>query len=144
MLRFITHRRADVAKEVLEELEFFYLRLEQLVSWQYLMHYDEWGKTFNDIFRSHFLIAKLKAHKLKKTKVNSCLESMKKNISILTGRQRLITQIDSQGQLFYKAEVPKAEKEFNNGWKQFCEEWANLKDILYIEGHYEMPDKPSI
>lgn len=44
----VISRRADNANKILEELEFFYLELEQLVSWHYFLDWREWGASFKE------------------------------------------------------------------------------------------------
>lgn len=142
--QYIASRRADVAKDILEGLEYFYLRLEQLVSWQYLLAWDEWGKTFNDILRSHFLIAKLKAQRLQNTDITKQLEIMQQCAQKLPGNQRLTTQHTPQGQLWWKDEASKGQTDFEAAWRQFCEEWAALKRLLIVEALYDMPRKQKV
>jgi hypothetical protein len=137
----VANRRADVAKDVLEGLEFFYLRLEQLVSWQYLLGWDEWGRSFNEILRSNFLIAKLKAQRLQIEDVSKHLEVMQKCVQKLPGNQRCTAQLTPQGQQQWKAEAPKGQADFEAAWGQFCEEWAALKELLLVEALYDMPRK---
>lgn len=137
----VANRRADTASDVLGELEYFYVRLEQLVSWQYLLGWDEWGKTFNEIFRSHFLLAKMKAQRLKNEEIKKLLEGMEKSSMELPGSQRLVTQHDAQGQLLWKEEAPKAKEKFQNAWEQYETDWTSLKDLLSNEALYDMPPK---
>jgi hypothetical protein len=141
LLQLVLGRRADVATEVLGELEYFYIRLEQLVSWQYMLDWSEWGTTFNDILRGHFLPAKLKAQRLKKESINQLLESMEKFSKELPGNQRLVTQHTPQGQLFWPKEAPTAKDEFETDWEQFQICWADLKAKLSQEALYDMPSK---
>ncbi len=137
----VTNRRADTASEVLGELEYFYVRLEQLVSWQYLLGWNEWRKTFNEIFRSHFLLAKMKAHRLNNEAIKKLLEGMEKSSVELPDSQRLATQCDGQGKLLWKEEAPKAKEKFKNAWEQYKIDWTGLKDLLSKEALYDMPPK---
>lgn len=134
-------RRADTAREVLEELEFFYIRLEQLVQWEYLLGWEKWGPSFNEIFRSNFLIAKFKAQRLKNSEVNSLLESMEKAATGLPTNQRMGTQvIEGTGQLFWPKEAPAAKEKFTQSWKAYQEKWQSLRQILLSAGLYDSKD----
>lgn len=135
-------RRADIAKDALEELEFFYLRLEQLVHWEYLLDWIEWGRSFNDILRTHFLPAKLKAERLKDDSIYSLLEKMEKTAITLPSNQRLATQVvEGTGQLFWPKEEPKAKDKFDSGWQEYQKNWQMLRQSLLKEALYDLPKK---
>ena len=134
----VIFRRADVAKDVLVELEIFYLKLEELVSWQYLLQWTEWGQAFNIIFRSNFLIAKLRVKKLKNKTIDLLLKEMQEIAIKFPGDQRLSTQIDPQGQLFWKKESSQANKDFRVHWERYKEAWVKLEELLSKEALYDM------
>lgn len=137
--QLVLRRRAGVATEVLSELEFFYIRLEQLVSWQYMLDWNEWGRIFNEILHGHFLPGKLKAQRLKKEKINVLLELIEKFSKELPGNQRLATQQTPQGQLVWLKEAPDAKDKFQVAWGRCQVSWKELKDKLSQEALYECP-----
>lgn len=105
----VTNRRADLAKEMLAELEYFHLRLEQLIQWHWMLDWKEWGSSFNEVLRAHFLLAKIKAANLKNVEISSCLDEMEQILKNLPGNQRLSTQlVEGTGELFWRKEAPKA------------------------------------
>ncbi|MGD2169926.1 MAG: hypothetical protein PVI40_06775 [Chlamydiota bacterium] len=139
--QFIMSRCADVSKDILEELECFYVRLEQLVDQRYFYEWSEWGRKFDDIFRSHFLITKLKAQRLNDQKVLSHLEEMNKNLLKMPGKLRIIMEHDSEGRLVWKDKVLQATEEFDENWNQFYKEWGLLKEKLLVAALYKKPNK---